>query len=66
MFDIVADWPDSTPAIFDLKKCFDLVPTNLKKEVAVSLKAAVAKRLLHPGNVIGVLFMLEESCVGEF
>lgn len=42
-----ADFPDSRPAIEDLKYC--LQRTDQRQQLLVSLKAALETRLLHPG-----------------
>lgn len=47
LFSIVRDFPDSRPAIEDLKYCLER--TDLRQQLLVSLKAALEARLLHPG-----------------
>lgn len=47
LFDIVVDYPDSRPALDDLKLC--LAKTQLRSHVVKSLKASIEQRLLHPG-----------------
>ncbi|XP_034785515.1 anaphase-promoting complex subunit 2 isoform X2 [Pan paniscus] len=47
LFSIVRDFPDSRPAIEDLKYCLER--TDQRQQLLVSLKAALETRLLHPG-----------------
>ncbi|KAG8888369.1 hypothetical protein FRB98_007764 [Tulasnella sp. 332] len=47
IFDIIVDYPASSPAIADLKEC--LFQTGTRKELVQSLRTANKKRLLHPG-----------------
>lgn len=47
LFDIVIDYPDSRPALDDLKLC--LSKTQLRALVIKSLRASIEQRLLHPG-----------------
>ncbi|XP_069915583.1 anaphase-promoting complex subunit 2 isoform X2 [Oryctolagus cuniculus] len=47
LFSIVRDFPDSRPAIEDLKYCLER--TDQRQQLLVSLKAALEARLLHPG-----------------
>lgn len=42
-----ADFPDSRPAVEDLKYCLER--TDQRQQLLVSLKAALETRLLHPG-----------------
>lgn len=44
-----ADFPDSRPAVEDLKYCLER--TDQRQQLLVSLKAALETRLLHPGPV---------------
>jgi hypothetical protein len=46
----LADFPDSRPAIEDLKYCLER--TDQRQQLLVSLKAALETRLLHPGATI--------------
>lgn len=68
LFDIIVDYPDSTPAIQDLTVC--LAKTEQKNQLVRSLTRQMRKRLLHPGadtrdiltqyiNLIRVLRVLE-------
>lgn len=68
LFDIIVDFPDSTPAIQDLTQC--LAKTEQKGQLVQSLTRQIRKRLLHPGadtrdilttyiNLIRVMRMLE-------
>lgn len=47
LFSIIRDFPESTPAIEDLKFCLER--TNQRQQLLASLKSAFETRLLHPG-----------------
>ncbi|XP_025843751.2 anaphase-promoting complex subunit 2 [Vulpes vulpes] len=47
LFSIIRDFPDSRPAIEDLKYCLER--TDQRQQLLLSLKAALETRLLHPG-----------------
>eukprot|EP00045_Choanoeca_perplexa_P010505 m.106333 g.106333 ORF g.106333 m.106333 type:complete len:719 (+) comp15301_c0_seq1:82-2238(+) len=47
LFDIVVEWPDSQPCLLDLQAC--LQHTDLRPRLVEDFKAALSKRLLHPG-----------------
>lgn len=47
LFDIIVEYPDSKPAIEDLKVCLNHV--ELKVHLMESLKQSFEQRLLHPG-----------------
>lgn len=47
MFDIVVDYPDSRPAVQDVKDC--LAHTNLHRKFVAGFKQAIGERLLHAG-----------------
>ncbi|RXM95033.1 Anaphase-promoting complex subunit 2 [Acipenser ruthenus] len=47
LFSIIRDFPDSKPAIEDLKYCLER--TGQRQQLLTSLKAAMETRLLHPG-----------------
>lgn len=47
LFSIIRDFPESKPAIEDLKFCLDR--TNQRQQLLTSLKSAFESRLLHPG-----------------
>ena len=47
MFSIIADYPDSKPAVEELK--IALVRTGMHKHLTIQLKSQLQKRLLHPG-----------------
>ncbi|RDX42634.1 ubiquitin-protein ligase [Lentinus brumalis] len=47
LFDIIVDYPDSMPALQDLKECLSRV--DQRNELVKSLRRANRKRLLHPG-----------------
>ncbi|XP_032228390.1 anaphase-promoting complex subunit 2 isoform X2 [Nematostella vectensis] len=47
LFSIIVEFPDSTPAIQDLKECLEM--TNQRGQLVNSLREAFETRLLHPG-----------------
>uniref|UniRef100_A0A8C5PE30 Anaphase-promoting complex subunit 2 n=1 Tax=Leptobrachium leishanense TaxID=445787 RepID=A0A8C5PE30_9ANUR len=47
LFSIIRDFPESKPAIEDLKFC--LKRTNQRQQLLLSLRGALETRLLHPG-----------------
>ncbi|XP_043326117.1 anaphase-promoting complex subunit 2 isoform X2 [Cervus canadensis] len=47
LFSIIRDFPDSRPAVEDLKYCLER--TDQRPQLLVSLRAALETRLLHPG-----------------
>eukprot|EP01083_Nonionella_stella_P207943 754973_1 len=47
MFDIIVDFPDTTPALCDLKRC--LAKTNDRPSLIRHMNATFKRRLLHPG-----------------
>uniref|UniRef100_W5LXH4 Anaphase-promoting complex subunit 2 n=1 Tax=Lepisosteus oculatus TaxID=7918 RepID=W5LXH4_LEPOC len=47
LFSIIRDFPESKPAIEDLKFCLER--TNQRQQLLTSLKSALETRLLHPG-----------------
>uniref|UniRef100_A0AAY4CIS9 Anaphase-promoting complex subunit 2 n=2 Tax=Denticeps clupeoides TaxID=299321 RepID=A0AAY4CIS9_9TELE len=47
LFSIIRDFPESIPAIEDLKFCLDR--TSQRQQLLTSLKSAFETRLLHPG-----------------
>ncbi|TFK89728.1 ubiquitin-protein ligase [Polyporus arcularius HHB13444] len=47
LFDIIIEYPDSMPALQDLKECLSRV--DQRNELVKSLRRANRKRLLHPG-----------------
>ncbi|XP_078038091.1 anaphase promoting complex subunit morula [Augochlora pura] len=47
LFDIIIEYPDSQPAIDDLRVCLER--TDLRKVLIDSLQDALTTRLLHPG-----------------
>ena len=49
MFDIVVDYPDSRPAVQDVKDC--LAHTNLHCKFVAGFKQAIGERLLHAGSI---------------
>ena len=54
LFNIVIDFPESEPALKDLRHCLEIV--NLRNYVVTSLKSSIERRLLHPGMVFILLF----------
>ena len=49
MFDIVVDYPESRPAVQDVKDC--LAHTNIHRKFVAGFKQAIGERLLHAGRV---------------
>ncbi|XP_061459811.1 anaphase-promoting complex subunit 2 [Rhineura floridana] len=47
LFSIIRDFPESKPAVEDLKYCLER--TNQRQQLLSSLKSALEMRLLHPG-----------------
>lgn len=47
LFDIIADYPDSQPAVLEL--CRVLRQTQLHSRLGQELQASLKKRLIHPG-----------------
>ena len=50
MFDIVVDYPDSLPAVEDMRVC--LRHTNLHHKFVARFRKATQERLLHPGGLL--------------
>ena len=48
LFNIIVEFPESEPAIQDLKSCLE--KTDLRPHLVSSLKTALETRLLHPGT----------------
>jgi len=48
LFDVIVEFPDSKPALEDLRECMEKV-TDLRPHLVSSLKSALETRLLHPG-----------------
>jgi anaphase-promoting complex subunit 2 len=70
IFELVAEYPDSQPAVEELKEVLE--KTRMHQDVALSLKSALIRRLNHPGastsqiidmyiNVIKVFRTLDPS-----
>ncbi|KAM9393386.1 anaphase-promoting complex subunit 2 isoform 2-T4 [Pholidichthys leucotaenia] len=56
LFSIIRDFPESKPAIEDLKFCLER--TNQRQQLLTSLKSAFESRLLHPGvHTSDILFV---------
>jgi len=47
LFDIIVDYPESMPALLDLKECLSMIDHHL--ELVSSLTQKLSKRLLHSG-----------------
>ncbi len=47
IFELVAEYPDSHPAVLELKKVLDI--TGMHQATAMALKKALIRRLNHPG-----------------
>uniref|UniRef100_A0A7S2SKH5 Anaphase-promoting complex subunit 2 n=1 Tax=Mucochytrium quahogii TaxID=96639 RepID=A0A7S2SKH5_9STRA len=47
LFDVITEFPESSPALGDLKDC--LARTHQYRDLVLSLRHAFATRLLHPG-----------------
>ncbi|XP_011291981.1 anaphase-promoting complex subunit 2 [Musca domestica] len=53
-FSIIIDFPDSIPAIEDLKICMEKI--NLRRQIINTLKSSLEARILHPGvNTMDIL-----------
>ena len=48
LFNIIVEYPESEPALIDLKLCLEKI--NLRTQLVTSLKTALETRLLHPGS----------------
>jgi anaphase-promoting complex subunit 2 len=53
LFEIICEYPDSSPALEDLKAC--LQRTRQHHELIVSLKTSICKRLLIPGPLTDMI-----------
>ena len=51
MFDIITDYPDTTPALKDLENC--LAKTNERASLIRHMNKMFKQRLLHPGANTG-------------
>ena len=47
LFSIVIEFPDSEPAMKDLRRCLETI--DLRSTLVNSLRSAIEVRLLHPG-----------------
>ncbi|XP_070531907.1 anaphase-promoting complex subunit 2-like [Ptychodera flava] len=47
LFNVIVEYPDSMPALEDLKCCLE--KTDQRQQLVMSLKTALETRLLHPG-----------------
>jgi len=50
LFNIIIEFPESEPAILDLKVCLE--KTDQRSHLVSSLKSALETRLLHPGQCV--------------
>ena len=50
LFNIIIEFPESEPALTDLKCCLE--KTNLRGMLVQALRTALETRLLHPGNLM--------------
>jgi anaphase-promoting complex subunit 2 len=64
LFDIIVEMPDSVPALDDLRLC--LAKTQQYGEMIESLRAAIVKRLLHPGAATSVILTQFISTIKAF
>lgn len=60
LFNIIIEFPESEPAILDLKVCLE--KTDLRGTLVTSLKTALETRLLHPGFKTFILFKYMYDC----
>lgn len=61
LFNIIIEFPESEPAILDLKVCLE--KTDLRGTLVTSLKTALETRLLHPGfKTFYILFKYMYDC----
>uniref|UniRef100_A0A8C6UCI6 Anaphase-promoting complex subunit 2 n=1 Tax=Neogobius melanostomus TaxID=47308 RepID=A0A8C6UCI6_9GOBI len=61
LFSIIRDFPESKPAIEDLKFCLER--TNQRQQLLSSLKSAFESRLLHPGVHTGDILTVYISAI---
>ena len=67
MFDIVVDYPESRPAVQDVKEC--LAHTNLHRRFVAGFKEAIRERLLHAGLSMFIhllMFGFRQACIAAF
>ena len=60
LFNIIIEYPESEPAILDLKLCLE--KTDLRAKLVASLKSALETRLLHPGKILILRRMFGFEC----
>ncbi|PKU28601.1 hypothetical protein llap_21096 [Limosa lapponica baueri] len=56
LFSIIRDFPESKPAVEDLKFCLER--TNQRQQLLSSLKSALEMRLLHPGGFFILVYVI--------
>ncbi|XP_031558383.1 anaphase-promoting complex subunit 2-like [Actinia tenebrosa] len=61
LFNIIVEFPESMPAIQDLKECLDL--TDQRSQLVNSLRSVFEKRLLHPGANTSVILTQYVSAI---
>ena len=61
LFSMIVDYPNSLPALEDLRRCLDA--TGQYGELVRSLRAAFAKRLMHPGATTADIVTIYISCI---
>ncbi|KAL1514528.1 hypothetical protein AB1Y20_003625 [Prymnesium parvum] len=61
LFDIIIDYPDSLPALSDLKEC--LQHTHQHADVVASLSKAIDQRLLKPGTDTSKIIQVYVSAI---
>lgn len=61
LFSLIVDYPNSLPALEDLRTCLNV--TGQYGELVKSLRAAFAKRLMHPGATTADIVSIYISCI---
>lgn len=61
LFNLIVDYPNSLPALEDLRTCLNV--TGHYGDLIQSLRAAFAKRLMHPGATTADIVTLYISCI---
>ncbi|KAK3727174.1 hypothetical protein QZH41_015192, partial [Actinostola sp. cb2023] len=61
LFNIIVEFPESMPAIQDLKECLEL--TDQRSQLVTSLRSVFEKRLLHPGANTSVILTQYVSAI---
>ena len=55
LFNIIIEFPESEPAILDLKVCLE--KTDMRSQLVATLKTSLETRLLHPGMSADVMLV---------